>query len=518
MSGNIINKIVFEVDLFHNSSSDNALPQSESYYNYYVLPTIHKVIDDYEKQNIYINKRVVIDLGNVDPQDIPQKLEKQLNEVLKQYILDENHKFRAGELTSSTVDLFRKENLLPGSENNLIFVEEFFNYLNSPIVPWHVAEKESFDIETITNKALKIIEENESFLQQLFKVISRDNNTYSRFIYLLTESDSFVILEKLIKLAISRHTRGIQEYNEQLWSILTHKTGNKTRKEFYSKILKYFLFDCSYSISENKKYLEFLQEIEKVIGYELEDIEFFKSLAKIDLAEKTVEEKNISENRTNSLDNTTLNNDRINPIHDRSLTNSSKDKNNQVFKIEGNHLFFKVEDSYENINRIPIDNAGLIILHPFLPLLFQNLRFLDNNNMFISLEKQIRAVHLLQRMTGTSGKHFDHLLPLCKILCGMEPFFPISPIFRITQKEKTEALELLNSAINYWSVLKNTSVGGFQEAFIRRNGLLEKSENDWILRVESKGVDVLLEDIPWDIYLAKLAWNKYLIFTEWKYN
>ena len=164
--------------------------------------------------------------------------------------------------------------------------------------------------------------------------------------------------------------------------------------------------------------------------------------------------------------------------------------------------------------RIPVHNAGLVLFQPFLISFFDRLGLLESRKGFKSLESQLRAAHLLHELSGFGGEHLEHLLPLNKLLCGINIMFPIGTTFEITEEEKREMEGLLRATIRNWSAIGNASPVGFQEAFVRRDGLLERSQDEWILRVESKGIDVLLDYIPWDIHTVSLPWNDYLIFVD----
>lgn len=166
--------------------------------------------------------------------------------------------------------------------------------------------------------------------------------------------------------------------------------------------------------------------------------------------------------------------------------------------------------------RIPVYNSGLVILQPFLVSLFDKLKLLDNRTTFKSIESQLKAIHILQAITGDKSEHFEHLLYLNKVICGMDILFPIDSEYSISDIEKTEIQNLLKSVIRHWKIIRNTSVAGFQNSFLSRKGYLEKSSIDWILRVETQGIDVLLEDIPWNINTLSFPWNDYLIYVDWK--
>jgi hypothetical protein len=80
---------------------------------------------------------------------------------------------------------------------------------------------------------------------------------------------------------------------------------------------------------------------------------------------------------------------------------------------------------------------------------------------------------------------------------------------------KEEANNLLQSVVEHWSILKNTSVAGLQESFLQRNGKLLFKEHEWNLQVEQRPYDMLLQNLPWNISMIKLSWMPHLLRTEW---
>ena len=166
--------------------------------------------------------------------------------------------------------------------------------------------------------------------------------------------------------------------------------------------------------------------------------------------------------------------------------------------------------------RIPIWNSGLIIFHPFLRTFFTRVGLMNPLGEFKSDECRFRAAYLLHALTGSTEPPQDHLMTLNKLLCGINILLPLDYDFEITEEEQNQITGLIKAVINNWTVIKNTSVAGFQETFVRRPGMIERSQDDWILRVESHGVDILLEEIPWNIHLITLSWMDYLIHVDWK--
>jgi hypothetical protein len=160
---------------------------------------------------------------------------------------------------------------------------------------------------------------------------------------------------------------------------------------------------------------------------------------------------------------------------------------------------------------IYLENAGLVLVAPFLPGFFQELGLAEGNKLI----KPAQALHLLQYLaTGQEGAA-EHLLPLNKLLCGLPIGEPLRKRIRFTKKEKEESRQLLESVVEHWAALKNTSPEGLQATFLQRKGKLSKGEWGWQLQVEQHPVDVLLEHLPWGIGVVKLPWMEVVLRVEW---
>ena len=63
---------------------------------------------------------------------------------------------------------------------------------------------------------------------------------------------------------------------------------------------------------------------------------------------------------------------------------------------------------------------------------------------------------------------------------------PLPCNIELTSKETSLIDELLNSLKINWSKMKNVSNRGFQETFLRREGVLEDMSDYWNLKMEEK--------------------------------
>ncbi len=163
---------------------------------------------------------------------------------------------------------------------------------------------------------------------------------------------------------------------------------------------------------------------------------------------------------------------------------------------------------------IYVHNAGLVILHPFLSTYFNRLNMFENGD-FKTEELRHRAVHLLQYLAFGTENNEEHELVLNKILCNIPIEEPLSAGIVMTANEIAVSAELLNAILVQWDKLKNTSPESFQASFLQRDGALSRMEENWNLKVETRGYDVLLNTLPWGLGMIKTSWMPEFIYVEW---
>ena len=160
------------------------------------------------------------------------------------------------------------------------------------------------------------------------------------------------------------------------------------------------------------------------------------------------------------------------------------------------------------------DNCGIVLLHPFLQMYFEELGLLDEKN-FKDAGARHRAVLLLHYLaTGeTEVAEFNLMFP--KLLCNIDFDEPVPNHIELTEKETEESSNLLRSVTQHWKPLQRTSAEGLRATFLQRKGKLVEAETGWILKVEQKTIDILLEKLPWGIGTIMLPWMKKVLNVEW---
>ncbi|MBS0371529.1 MAG: hypothetical protein JSS57_20290 [Proteobacteria bacterium] len=163
-----------------------------------------------------------------------------------------------------------------------------------------------------------------------------------------------------------------------------------------------------------------------------------------------------------------------------------------------------------------VPQAGLALLHPYLPRLFEATGLVAAGHRGPLPEAAVpRAAALLHWLaTGTAALEFE--LPFVKLLLGLTPDKPFSHALPDpTDAERAEAEALLAAVLAHWQALRGTTTDGLRTAFLRRRGHLRRQDEAWQLRVEPESFDMLLGLLPWSIGLVRLPWMPWPLLTEW---
>ncbi|MEC4678932.1 MAG: contractile injection system tape measure protein, partial [Nitrospirota bacterium] len=205
--------------------------------------------------------------------------------------------------------------------------------------------------------------------------------------------------------------------------------------------------------------------------------------------------------------------DRVNSPHPPISKKNVSQKPSPEISSEAPSYFKEIEAEWDET--IHLENAGLVIAAPYLER-FLTLLDLTEGQAFKSPEAARRAVHLLQFLVNEQTDSPEYELVLNKILCGVKAGIPIEREIVITAHEIEAAEGLLQGMITNWKQIGKTSLQGFRESFLQREGVLHRKGDDWELQVEAKGFDILLDYIPWSFSVVKLPWMQGVIHVKWR--
>ncbi|MBU3660690.1 MAG: hypothetical protein FGM14_12500 [Flavobacteriales bacterium] len=161
---------------------------------------------------------------------------------------------------------------------------------------------------------------------------------------------------------------------------------------------------------------------------------------------------------------------------------------------------------------IIVENAGLILTHPFLKHFFNKVELIDDNN---SIKDPFLAVHILHYIATGKTQDWDHNLLFEKFLCNVPMITSIPRHITIPENILTEIDELLKAMLQNWTILSNSSPDLLRVEFLQRPGKLMLDEYNVNLTIERKTQDILLDKLPWNISIVKLPWHKNLLYTTW---
>ncbi len=398
-----------------------------------------------------------------------------------------------------------KIDIIPFKKNR---EEIFLFFLANGYLPWFGTEKEIIDLLAINNWQKSLADRN--FIDRLTEILKNDKATVDRFIYQLN-LDALVSYLLKINPELKKSGNDVLEITQNL------------PPNLQQLFLKFLLVACSGF--ENSVIIQtarqFSDSLNNLFGNDSSSIALHDSGR-----QKNDEQVNrlqtlligFFQNSGNFITEGKKN------LADILFEPIIKDKDQTQDLIEAENYFIdesngeeekKQETFFENKeNELAVQNAGLVLLHPFLKSFFKKNDFLNEKGQ-IKISEQQRAVQTLHFIATGNKEFFEGNLVIEKFICGIPLKMPIQRENLLSEKIKAESLHLLQEVIRQWPALKKTSPDGLRQMYIQRNGKLFQKENNFKLIVEQKIQDVLLERINWNISVVKIPWRKELLFVEW---
>lgn len=221
------------------------------------------------------------------------------------------------------------------------------------------------------------------------------------------------------------------------------------------------------------------------------------------------------------------------------ITTSTSNEFKEALKVKSKELKDTV-DAIALEENTTIVNAGVVLLHPFLPMLFQNLGLVSDKNEWISEEHQIAAIYLIHYIASgnmSSAMEEENEIEESELLIGkLLTGYPLeTPILNFSNDQKTngetklvhpllsnlelidkELDEVLNALQNNWKPMKNCSWNGLRNDFLSRTGTLEINNKQQTITITPHTFDIQLQFLPWGIGIVKLSWMEEMVDVVWK--
>ena len=166
-------------------------------------------------------------------------------------------------------------------------------------------------------------------------------------------------------------------------------------------------------------------------------------------------------------------------------------------------------------DELVIDGAGMVLLWPFLETLFSRLELLTQERLFGDEAQRQRAMALLGFLVDGDGDPPEWRLTLAKLLCGALPQAPFGLDAPLSDAEQTEAEALLQAVLDHADGRLGDDGAALRQDFLQRPGLLSARPGAWVLQVERRPGDELLDGLPWSWSWIRLPWMDDLLQVVW---
>jgi hypothetical protein len=167
------------------------------------------------------------------------------------------------------------------------------------------------------------------------------------------------------------------------------------------------------------------------------------------------------------------------------------------------------------LDELYVDDAGLVILWPFLGHFFLHAGLLDRDHRFADEQAPMQAIALLSQLAIENPEPPEFRVPLAKLLCGLSPEDSFALERPPAPEQLDECERLLAAVIGHASILRDMPVASFRETFLQRSGVLSVRDGAWLLQVERQSHDLVLDRFPWSWSWVKLPWMPDPLRVEW---
>ncbi|WP_340200021.1 contractile injection system tape measure protein [Ascidiimonas sp. W6] len=529
----IINKQIIEIELPKQADAFGIQQTLGKLYNEKFTPIIDKLLCDRygrdEKKRYQIDQ-LIVDLGNVKMEDIADIFTEKFNDALIS-IEDSRHE-----------EPIEKKPELP--EKTPLQVVSY--YLKTGRLPWWSSKtSKTYLLEQLD----QLIKTPDATFTKLLSQLPYNHSYLDRFLYTFTENQILLCLQILTDISI----KGIPVVQKELVDNMVKRASHKASAYTAEKIAKTFWKVAFNQVPKAIDYKNLIASCKEQLRQELGVDAVKKEKGSMHLP--TI--RSLVENHKKQYPNDTIwqhfFEHLIGVVHHPSFyqipDHILKELKNLLEALRLEHhksetvtetklqpivrqlqvleamlkplqpdskpnVIEQLQSNFEETEFISVQNAGLVLLWPFLQRFFENLEVIENKAFCNEIARN-KAVCALQYLCDTSEtEFFEGMLPLTKVLCGISLEDTI-PLISLSVAEKEMAESLLHAVIERGPHWKNLSLDGFRTSYLCRQGSLRTRDGHWLLQVQKETYDITLEKLPWSINTIKLPWMNKIILVEW---
>ena len=381
--------------------------------------------------------------------------------------------------------------------------EIFLFFLENGFLPWYGNQQQLASFQRKKNWQISFKDLN--FVQVLKDLLSKDERLLVRFFYQFP-------MEMMVTFITKINTR-MRRMKTQILKVLAPMQTNLQLEFLYTLYFVSVEKKSDRIISVIQHWLTLLQQNKKALAKKNEGL--LSGMGKLLL--RVVPETIVSDEKFQEILNDNLafiSGDKF-PDNEYAILYEDKVKLETFLsekikaKKDSRQSFFD-----KDMQEIAVQNAGIVILHPFLKHFFTLVKIVNKLGKVIPMKRELAAQTLHFLATGNE-EFFEGNLVFEKFLCGLPLHFPIQKESLLTPEIKAEAEILLKEVVKNWPALKHTSPDGLRQMFLQRDGKLIQKDKNFKLIIERKTQDILLDKLGWNISVVKLKWLSEMLFVDW---
>ncbi len=490
----IIEKVFLEVNTSDIETANSIKNNINSFLLNELFPRLELLFDEYNIDETVVrfdSLNINLSVDNLENlEHVKHEIYCELETRFKQHI---EHDITSGSINpSSEKHTPNRISLIKDLETSFLF------FIENGYLPWYA--KEEYIIEFTKEKNWNLCLKDEDFEVRLAKLLKEKSTAVERFILQFQDKIILSFLKKT-DASVSRNSAAITKIFKVLKDnlklsflrFLINVSLFNDKENWLPALKKIYL-----TISENEK------QLNRFAGFAF--VSEFKTVVRKIVLRKGVDDFTAFETELTAGNS-------VEPVITPELTKENKQQLN-ILKDKTNENEKELQFVEKETIEIAVQNAGLILLHPFLKKFFIETGIADGEGLLIK-EKSDLAIQTLHFLATGNENVLESNLVLEKFLCNIPLKTPVFKQSLLTDEIRDESFTMLKTAIKHWPALKKTSPVGLQQMFINRDGKLIKKERCYKLIVERKAQDVLLEKLHWNISIIKLPWKRDLLFVEW---
>lgn len=203
-------------------------------------------------------------------------------------------------------------------------------------------------------------------------------------------------------------------------------------------------------------------------------------------------------------------------VYQRIMQMKNAHKTPNVRQVSAQNTQLREPGSSPNVV-YEVADAGLVLLSPYIPALFQRAGCLENGT-FATDEAKRKALSILK--FATYGPYTEPLknAAIMNLFCGLPatPVFYVDELPKVSDSEKELVEGLLKAVVANWRVVGSMSPDGLRSSYFVRQGKIETEGAADLLTVENRTYDILLEKLPWGYSMIKHPWMPKALNVKWR--